>query len=86
MGAHMKTTIDIADSLLAEARRVAAAEGTSVKTLVESGLRRLLAERQQTARPFRLRRASFKGKGLQPELAGQSWARVRDLIYEDRGA
>ncbi len=81
----MKTTIEIADALLDEAKRVAANEDTTLRTLMEEGLRRALAERKQR-RKFRLRRASFKGRGLQPGVAGGSWERIRDLVYEGRGA
>jgi Arc/MetJ family transcription regulator len=81
---RMKTTIDIADPLLAQARRVAAQEGTTVKALVETGLRRVLEERERQAE-FRLRRASFKGRGLQPSAEGLSWDRLREMAYEGRG-
>lgn len=81
----MKTTIEIPDNLLEEARRLAAKEGRPVRALVEEGLRKLLAERRR-AGTFRLRKASFKGEGLQPQAAGASWERLRDLAYEGRGA
>jgi transcription-repair coupling factor (superfamily II helicase) len=32
-----------------------------------------------------LRRASFKGKGLQPQVAGAGWDRLREMAYEDHG-
>ena len=86
MGTHMKTTIEISDAILAEAKQFAAQQGTTVRALVESGLRCVLAERKARVTPFRLRQASFKGKGLNPELQGQGWSRLRDLAYEDRGA
>ena len=81
----MKTTVEIPDSLLDEARRVASREGRTVRALVEEGLRRVLAERKRT-RVFRLRKATFKGKGLQPHVAGASWEQIRDTTYEGRGA
>lgn len=84
MGAHMKTTVDIADALLDEAKRVASREGTTLRALIEQGLRRTLAERRRGGR-FRLRRASFKGQGLQPGVKELSWERVRELAYEGRG-
>ena len=80
----MKTTVEIPDSLLAAARRVAAREGTTVRALVEEGLRRILALRKGGA--FRLRRATFKGQGLQPGFADASWERIRDAAYDKRGA
>jgi hypothetical protein len=82
----MKTTIDIAESLLSAARRAAADEDTTLRALVEEGLRRTLAEREVGSAPFRLRRASFGGDGLRPELAETGWDQLRDLSYEGRGA
>ncbi len=85
MGTHMKTTIEIPDSLFHEARRLAERENTTLKALVEHGLRRAVADRKVRGK-FHLRDASFKGKGLQPPMAGASWEQIRDLIYEGRGA
>ncbi|HAM58823.1 MAG: type II toxin-antitoxin system VapB family antitoxin, partial [Candidatus Rokubacteria bacterium] len=81
----MKTTVEISDSLLEEARKVAAREGTTLKVLIEQGLRKVVAERRQRAGAFRLRKASFKGNGLQPGAAGASWERIREMAYEARG-
>jgi hypothetical protein len=82
----MKTTVDIPGPLLEEARRTADREGTTLKALVESGLRRVLAEHRRKGAPFRLRDASFRGEGLQPGVAAGSWEAIRDVIYEGRGA
>jgi hypothetical protein len=79
----MKTTLDIADPLLREARHVAAREGTTLRALVEQGLRQVVAEKKRK-RAFRLRKASFKGHGLRPELADAGWGRIRDLAYENQ--
>ena len=84
MGTHMKTTIELADALLDEARKVARREGTTVRALVEQGLRLVVAQRHRGAN-FRLRDASFGGGGLRPEVEGASWDRVRELAYEGRG-
>ena len=81
----MKTTIDIADPLLAQAKQVAAADGVTLRELVEDGLRRVLEERARRGE-FRLRRATFGGGGLQPGVAEGSWEHIRDLAYEGRGA
>lgn len=80
----MKTTIDIPDSLLQEAKKVAALEGTTLKALVAEGLQRIVSERQKKE-VFRLRRATFRGQGLQPQLAGSSWEAIRELAYEGHG-
>jgi hypothetical protein len=80
----MKTTIDIPEPVFEEARKLADREGTTVKALVGLGLRRVLADKRATP-AFKLRKVTFKGKGLRPELEGASWDRLRDLTYEDRG-
>jgi len=81
----MKTTVEIPDSLLQEARRLAEKEGSSVKVLVEEGLRRIILERKKGKR-FRLRKLSFRGKGVQGEVTEGSWEKIRELVYEGRGA
>jgi hypothetical protein len=47
MGAHMKTTIEITDDLLTRAKRIAQRDGTTLRELVEDGLRRTLQDREQ---------------------------------------
>lgn len=81
----MKTTVEIADALLADAKRVALQEKTSVRSLIEEGLRRVVEERSNQG-GFRLRDASFAGRGLQPGIADGSWTAIQDLIYEGRGS
>jgi mRNA-degrading endonuclease RelE of RelBE toxin-antitoxin system len=81
----MKTTIEIPDSILKEARKLASREGTTVKALVVESLEKVIAERKRP-RIFKLRKATFKGKGLQPHLDGASWERMRGMAYEGRGA
>jgi hypothetical protein len=80
----MKTTIQIPDSLLEAARQVAARENTTLKALVEEGLRRVIDERKQSS-GFRLRKVTFQGDGLQPDLEGNRWERIRKKAYEGRG-
>jgi hypothetical protein len=80
----MKTTVDILDSLHEEARKVAASENSSIKALIEEGLRKVVDERKNRGR-FRLRKATCKGNGLQAELKGASWEQIRDMAYGSRG-
>jgi hypothetical protein len=80
----MKTTVEISDSLLREVRRLAARQGVTLRTLVERGLYRVVTDTKHGA-PFKLRRASFKGKGLQSGRRAASWGRLRDLVYQGRG-
>ena len=81
----LKTTVEISDSLLREARRVAAQQGTTLRAVIERGLQRVIHEAAHRD-SFKLRQASFGGSGRQPEFADASWERVRDAIYRDRGA
>lgn len=80
----MKTTVEIADGLLEEARRAADKGGTTVRALIEEGLRHVLKSRR-TDRPFRLRDGSFKGDGLQPGIREGDWEQIRSLLYEGHG-
>jgi Arc/MetJ family transcription regulator len=82
---RMKTTIEIADSLLAQAKQAAMEDNTTIRALVEDGLRKVLDERRER-KPFKLRDGSVGGRGLKPEFAGAGWDRIRDAIYEGRGA
>ena len=81
----MKTTVEIPDELLSQVKAQADRDGTTVRALIEEGLRSVLSSRKST-RPFRLKKASFRGKGLQPGVEGGSWETIRELIYEGRGA
>lgn len=80
----MKTTVEISDALLEDARRVAAQERTTVRALVEEGLRQVVAERSRPS-GYRLRRATFRGTGLQTAVADATWEQLRQLTYEGRG-
>ena len=62
-------------------RGVVFANGTTLKALVEHGLRQVLGDASREQQPFRLRQASFGGRGLQRELRSASWEQVRDLVY-----
>jgi hypothetical protein len=82
----MKTTIEISDPLLKDVRALAARKGTTLRALVEQGLRQVVSDNKKGKRPFKLRDASFKGgKGLTPEAAELGWDKIRDLSYEGRG-
>lgn len=80
----MKTTIDLSDALLHEARDVAARKGMTLRAIVEQGLRRVIDEANQP-KPFKLREAGFGGDGLQPEFTDVPWEQLRDTIYRGRG-
>jgi hypothetical protein len=77
----MKTTIDIAGPLLAEARAVAEREKTTLRALIEEGLREVL-RRKTAPRPFRLKDCSSGGGGLTPEFEARGgMAKLREAAY-----
>jgi hypothetical protein len=81
----MKTTIELSDELLEQARRVAKAEGATLRALVEEGLQRSLeARRRAVQRPLDF--PSYGGSGLTDAFQGAPWSRLRDEIYREHGA
>lgn len=62
MATHMKTTIDMTDALFVSAKQLAQKRGTTLRALVEEGMRRVLADAQASVKPaFKLRDASVGG-------------------------
>jgi hypothetical protein len=80
----VKTTIDIADGLLTEAKERARREGTTLRELVERGLRTTLAEPPPGA-GARVRPVTGR---LEP-LVGvdpNDWEAIRSSIYDHPGS
>jgi hypothetical protein len=80
----MKATVEIPDALFTAAKRLAAERGTTLRALVEAGLRHVV-EASEASTDFRLRDATFVGNGLQRGFQDGSWERVREAAYEGRG-
>ena len=80
----MKVTIEVADDVLDRAKAHAAKQGTTLRSLVERGLREVLNADEEPVQ-FRLEHASVGGRGLQREYQGAEWPRIRDATYEGRG-
>jgi hypothetical protein len=80
----MKTTVELPDGLLREAKQTAIRERTTVRALIEQGLRTVLTARKQSG-AFTLRQASFRGDGLVAGRSLRDWDVVRDLAYTERG-
>lgn len=59
----MKTTLDINDSLLANAKALAARQRTSLTRLIEEGLQLRLRSPNATARSSKQKIPVFKGRG-----------------------
>lgn len=59
----MKTTLDLNDQLLADAKALAAQERTSLTRLIEEGLQLRLCAKAKSAKRRRARLPVFKGRG-----------------------
>ena len=78
----MKTTLDLNDTLLTEAKALAAQQRTSLTRLIEEGLQLRLRVQQRPARAVRL--PVFRGKGgLVPGLDGLSNKALLDAADRD---
>jgi hypothetical protein len=81
----MKTTLDIADNIAIQTRKLAEREHVAFKSLVEEGL--LLVLRRNAAQPkHRVKPVTFKGNGLTQEFQPGTWSSVRDAIYSGHGS
>ncbi len=81
----MKTTLDIQDPLLEQVRLIAARDGETLRSLVEQGLRKVVAERSAKPKPFKMRDRSVGTPGAASVYETLSWEEKRALIYEGRG-
>ncbi|MEP6716813.1 MAG: type II toxin-antitoxin system VapB family antitoxin [Terriglobia bacterium] len=77
----MKTTVEISDALLLAAKKLAHERSTTLREIVEEGLRVVLQSRQ--AQPFQLRDGSFGKLGMHHKM---TWEEIRDEVYQGRGA
>ena len=81
MGSPVKTTVEISDPLLAEAKALAKREKTTLRCLIEEGLRAIL-HRKGEATPIPLPDGRFGGEGLAPEFEARGgWSRLREAAY-----
>lgn len=81
----MITTIEIDDSILLQAKRLAASRRTAVRALVEQGLRRVIADEQRDA-GFKFEPVTDKRPARPGNPPAMPWEQVRELIYGGRGA
>ena len=74
----MRTTVDLPDELLRQARTRAAEEGTTLTALLTEGLRLRLGDAQAGRRRQRKLPTSLVGGGLQPWIDPSSNASLLD--------
>lgn len=82
VGFALKTTLDISDPLLSQVRRIAARDGETLRSLVEQGLRQVVAERSAKRTAFKLRDCSVGSPGGEPLYERLSWEDKRALAYD----
>lgn len=79
MVARMKTTIELADSLAREAKRVAREDGVTLRQLIEAGLRAELERRSRPGEPLPFRFRTVSGQGLRHGVDPQ---RLTEAAYD----
>jgi len=78
----MKTTLDLPDALLDEARRIAREQDTTLRALVADGLRAVLDARAASGTAREPVAPVFDGAlGLQPGIDLGDWEAVRSVAY-----
>ena len=78
----MKTTLEISDHLLARAKLLAAKRKTTLRSLTEEGLRRVL-EAEEVESKVQIRPVTISGSGLSLEFCDASWKQIRDAAYRE---
>lgn len=78
MGTHMKTTIELSDALFHSAKALANESQTTMRALVEEGLRRVLSDAHANTKPaFKLKDASVHG-GTMLVADPRQWRALED--------
>lgn len=78
----MKTTVELSDDLLRQAKEYAARHGIPMREVIELGLQLALQAKRPSHRPFRLKTITTKGEGL---ICDGDWSTIRSLIFEGHG-
>jgi hypothetical protein len=79
----MRTTVNLDDGLLADAKRRAAERGTTLTQVISDALRDTLSARDaQTATPFST--ITYRGGGLMPGVDLDDGAALRERLGDDR--
>lgn len=78
MVTHMKTTIEIADSLLIRAKTQAREQKITLRSFIEKSLAATLDE---PVLRKKIKPVTFNGKGLSKDFDGASWDKIREAIY-----
>lgn len=80
----MTTMIEINDTLVLTAQQLAHQRNLTLQQVVESALQSFVEQEQKKKAGFLLRKCTFRGNGLQPEIQEGDWAAIRNHIYESQ--
>ena len=76
----MRTTIDLPDDLLAQAKKFAAQSRRTLAAVIQDALREALARRRRPSRPAPVKLTTFGEAGLQPGADLNDSAALLDLM------
>ena len=77
----MTTTVEIPDGLFDQVKQFAQAHDLTLDEVVETGLRKAIAEERAAVEPFRLRDGSVGDEGIVNTL---TWPEIKEIMREDR--
>ncbi len=80
---RMKTTVEIHDVLLERARRRAMETGQPLRSVIEDGLRQLLAKPLPKTR-YKMKDCRYGNPEDPNPLRNYAWEEIRDIIHERR--
>lgn len=78
----MKTTVEIDDPLLREAKKLAVRDGTTLRALIERSLRQLV-HAEKKPKKVKLKIKPFRGGTLRPGFETLDWDKIRDIVYQE---
>lgn len=83
----MKTTIDLADDLVATLKKRTARDGISLRSAINEAIRLWLKTQPPPPRPEPIARdvGLMAGQGLTPAAASLPWDDLRALSYDAKG-
>ena len=81
----MRTTIQLDDQLLSEAKQRAAQTGRTLKAVIEDALREALARKETPGPDARVPLKTFKGRGVQPGVDLDDTSSLLDQMERDSG-
>ena len=78
----MRTTVRLEESLLAEAKRIAAAKGSTLTAVIENALRQSFAQQRLAVKRGKVRFTTSGKGGLQPGVDLDDSAALLDLMEQ----